>query len=448
VRPSGGGTSIRLGRSATVPRSIPAVSSKPYAGIKVIEFGQFIAVPYCAMLLAQGGADVIKVESLEGDPVRHLAPLVPGETRHYISRNRGKHSLPLNLKHPSAAAIIDALIRDADVVLTNLRPGLAADLGLDYEALSGRHPRLVVGNVTAFGENGPDAGLAGMDLVVQGRSGLMASNGRVRDGLPMAGESPIIDYMCATQLAFGISSALLRRERTGRGGEVDVSLLMAGMALQNNLVLRVEAVDGPVFAEVLGKLDEAREGGATFAEQALIPPSARVNYMSSVYYRTYATKDAIVAIASGSPGLQRAFMRAIGVKDRAHSAPITERAEQAAHYADLQKQCEAALVTKTTAEWKTIFDEHGVPAGSVKFPIELPDDEQALANGMFADVEHPGLGTIRVLANPVNLDGGGFEPGLPTPEFGSETRAVLRGVGFTDTEIARFLADGVTKDHP
>jgi crotonobetainyl-CoA:carnitine CoA-transferase CaiB-like acyl-CoA transferase len=433
---------------AAVPRSIPAVSSKPYAGIKVIEFGQFIAVPYCAMLLAQGGADVIKVESLEGDPVRHFAPLVPGETRHYISRNRGKHSLPLNLKHPSAAAIIDALIRDADVVLTNLRPGLAGDLGLDYESLSGRYPRLVVGNVTAFGEKGPDAALAGMDLVVQARSGLMASNGKVRDGLPMAGEAPIIDYMCATQLAFGIASALLRRERTGRGGEVGVNLLMAGMALQNNLVLRVESVDGPVFRDVVEKLEAAREHGATFTEQAAIPPSARVNYMSSVYYRTYATKDAIVAIASGSPGLQRALMRAIGVKDRAHTEPITERAEQAAHYADLQTKCEAALATKTTAEWKAIFNEHGVPAGSVKFPIELPDDEQALANGMFADVEHPGLGTIRVLANPVSLDGGGFEPGLPTPEFGSETRTVLHGVGFADAEVDRFLAEGVTKDHP
>jgi crotonobetainyl-CoA:carnitine CoA-transferase CaiB-like acyl-CoA transferase len=427
---------------------MPGVSRKPFAGVKVIEFGQFIAVPYCAMLLAQGGADVIKVESLEGDPVRHLAPLAPGETRHYISRNRGKHALPLSLKHPSAAAIIDRLIRDADVVLTNLRPGLAADLGLDYETLSARYPRLVVGNVTAFGEQGPDAGLAGMDLVVQGRSGLMASNGKVRDGLPMAGEAPIIDYMCATQLAFGIASALLRREHTGRGGEVDVSLLMAGMALQNNLVLRVEAVDGPVHKEVLSELETARRNGASFVEQALIPPSARVNYMSSVYYRTYRTKDSVVAIASGSPALQRKFMLAIGVVDRAHSQPITERADQAAHYARLQVECEDALATRTTAEWKRIFNEHGVPAGDVKFPMELPEDEQALANGMFADVEHPTLGTIRVLAHPVSLDGGGFDSGLPTAEFGSESRAILAEHGFGPDEIDRFLAEGVTKDHP
>ncbi|MBM3221514.1 MAG: hypothetical protein FJZ38_23065 [Candidatus Rokubacteria bacterium] len=161
--------------------------SRPFAGIQVVEFGQFIAVPFCGQLLAEGGAYVIKVESLEGDPVRHLAPVAPGETRHFISRNRGKHSLPLDLKHPDARRIIDALLARADVVLFNFRPGLAEELGLDYGTLSARYPRLIVGSVTGFGTRGPDAMLAGMDLVLQARSGLMASNGRVRDGVPSPG---------------------------------------------------------------------------------------------------------------------------------------------------------------------------------------------------------------------------------------------------------------------
>ena len=112
------------------------MSDRPFAGIEVVEFGQFIAVPMCAQLLADGGAHVIKVESLDGDPTRHLAPLAPGETRHFMSRNRGKHSLPLDLKHPAARAVMDRLLARADVCLTNLRPGLTAELGLDYEALS------------------------------------------------------------------------------------------------------------------------------------------------------------------------------------------------------------------------------------------------------------------------------------------------------------------------
>src|ERR1041384_5087683 len=159
-------------------------AARPFAGIEVVEFGQFIAVPFCAQLLAEGGARVIKVESLDGDPVRLLAQLAPGETRHFISRNRGKHSLPLDLKHPKARSVIDALLERADVVLTNFRPGFAAEVGLDYATLAPRYPRLIVGNVSAFGHRGPDAGLAGMDLVVQARSGLMAATGKIVDGVP------------------------------------------------------------------------------------------------------------------------------------------------------------------------------------------------------------------------------------------------------------------------
>ena len=124
---------------------------RPFDGIRVVEFGQFIAAPWCAQLLAEGGARVVKVESLEGDPVRQLAPLAPGESRHFLSRNRGKRTLPLDLRHPEAAAVIARLLERADVVLTNFRPGLAAEFGLDGPTLARRHRRLVIGNVSAFG---------------------------------------------------------------------------------------------------------------------------------------------------------------------------------------------------------------------------------------------------------------------------------------------------------
>ena len=188
------------------------MSEQPFAGITVIEFGQFIAVPYCAQLLADGGARVIKVEPHTGDPVRLLGPLAPGETRHFISRNRGKRVLPLDLRHAGSARILEALFSQADVALFNLRPGLGAELGLDFATLSPGYPRLITGNVTAFGAKGPDAGLAGMDLVVQARSGLMTAMGRMLDGMPAAGDTPIADFMCAMTLAFGVSTALYRRE--------------------------------------------------------------------------------------------------------------------------------------------------------------------------------------------------------------------------------------------
>jgi crotonobetainyl-CoA:carnitine CoA-transferase CaiB-like acyl-CoA transferase len=417
-------------------------AARPFAGLEVVEFGQFIAVPYCAQLLAEGGARVIKVESLEGDPVRNLAPLAPGETRHFISRNRGKRSLPLDLRHPRAKDVIDRLLARADVVLTNFRPGLAVELGLDWASLEPRHPRLVVGNVSAFGRRGPDAGLAGMDMVVQARSGLMATLGRVEDGVPVAGDSPVADYMCAMTLAFGIAAALLRRERTGRGGEVDVALFMAALTLQNNSLVRVASADSARQGNALERLAEMRAAGRPFAEQAGIMPTVRTPGMTNVYYRTYAVKDATVAVACVSPGLQRTFMEAIGLTDAHHASPV---ADPLAHYLALRERAEAVLRSRTAAGWKEIFDRRGVPGAAVRFAIEMLDDAQALANGLFHDLPHPSVGTVRVLAPPLAMDGGGFQPAAPTAAFGSEARAILGEIGFNESEVDELLKAGVNR---
>ncbi len=418
----------------------------PFAGLEVVEFGQFIAVPYCGQLLADGGAHVIKVEPLEGDPVRRLAPLAPGESRLFVCRNRGKHSLPLDLKHPSAARIIDALVARADLVLTNLRPGLAVELGLDARTLVSRHPRLIVGNITGFGPRGPDAGLPAMDLVVQARSGLMAAAGRTRDGTPVAADPPIADYMCAMTLAFGIASALFRRAITGRGGEVDVSLLMAALVVQNNAMVRVHRVDGPTHAAALEALARLREGGAPFAEQVSVTPQFRTPAMTAVYYRTYPTRDAAIALACASPGLERALMRAVGMTDEVHEKPLGDHQAEARHYAALQTRMETVMASCTAAEWKAVFDAHGIPAAGVKIPLELLDDEQVLANGMLHDLEHPALGPVRVVSTPVRMDGDGFEPAAAALPFGSETREILRELGFSEAEVDGFLAEGVTRN--
>jgi len=420
-------------------------SARPFAGVEVIEFGQFIAVPFCAQLLADGGAHVVKVEALEGDPVRQLAPLAPGETRHFISRNRGKHSLPLDLRHPRAREVIDRLLARADVVLTNFRPGLAAEMGLDSPALAPRFPRLIVGNVSAFGRHGPDAALAGMDLVVQARSGLMASLGKVRDGVPATGEAPVADYICALALAFGIASALLRRERTGRGGEVEVALFMAALLAQNNSLVRVTAVDGPVHAEALEELRRLRAAGASFAEQSATIPSARTAGMLNVYFRTYPTKDDVIGIACVSPALQRTLMTTLGLADEAHSGTIKEREALERHYTALGKRVEGQFASRTTAEWKRIFDERGLPAAAVRFAVEMFDDEQTRANGFLYDLPHPALGPVRVLAPPVKMDGDGFRPGAATPPFGSEARGLLKEAGFADAEIDALVAANVTR---
>ena len=421
-------------------------ASRPCAGVEVVEFGQFIAVRFCAQLLGEGGARVIKIESLEGDPVRQLAPLPGGDTRHFLSRNRGKRSLPLDLRHPRAREVIDRLLGRADVVLTNFRPGLAEEFGLDYASLAPRFPRLVVGSVSAFGRHGPDALLAGMDLVVQARTGLMASLGKVEDGVPASGEAPVADYICALSLAFGIAGALLRRERTGRGGEVSAALMMAALVAQNNSMVRVESVDGPVHAAVRARLDEMRAAGRAFEEQEAAVVSARTPAMLEVYYRTYATKDDVVGIACVSPGLQRTFMEVLGLKDEPPRS--ADRADLERYYADLGERCESVLASRTAAEWKPIFDARGVPGAAVRFSTELFDDEQALANGFFHDLPHPALGPVRVLAPPVKMDGDGFQPGAPTPPFASQTRAILGELGFDGAQIEALLAAKVTRASP
>jgi crotonobetainyl-CoA:carnitine CoA-transferase CaiB-like acyl-CoA transferase len=412
----------------------------PFHGVTVLEFGHFIAVPWAAQVLADGGARVIKIEPPEGEPSRYIAPLGGGESRHFLIRNRGKHTLPLDLRHPDAREILEKLLARADAVLTNMRPGLAAELGLEYEQLAPRYPRLIVGSVTAFGRQGPDAALAGMDYVVQARSGLMVTEGRTRDGLPATGDSPIADYMAASLLAFGVASALYRRERTGQGGRVDTSLLLAALVLQNNLMVRVDAHDGARHAGFLEWLAGARQDRVPFAEQVERMPRNKVLASTAIYVRTYATKDAALAVACGSPSLRRRFMSAVGHEDPALASPVRDVEK---HYAELKIAVEATMAGRTTREWQAFLQTRGVPASGVTLPIEILDDPQPTANGMFHRFEHPALGPATVLGSPLRLDGDdGFSPGPPTRAFGSEVRDVLQWAGFGASDLERLLSGG------
>jgi len=268
----------------------------------------------------------------------------------------------------------------------------------------------------------------------------------VQDGVPTGGENPVVDYMCAMTLAFGVASALLRRARTGRGGEVDASLLMSALMLQNNNMVRIDSADRATHTAVRGRLAELRAAGRPYAEQAALTPQIRPPGTVNVYYRTYATRDAALAVACGSPALRRAFIKAIGLTDDALDRPIADRAKEVEHYLALRQRVEAIVATRTTAEWQTTLEAAGVPAAGVKLPLELLDDEQPLANGMLHDLTHPVLGPVRVLAPPLRMDGGGFVPAQATAPFGSEMRAILSELGFSSAEVDVLLAKGVTRD--
>jgi len=416
--------------------------TQPFEGIRVLELGQFVAVPFCGQTLAEGGAEVIKVESPEGDPNRHMGQVAPGESRIFVSRNRGKHSLPLKLSDPRTRPVREALLDWADVVLTNFRPGVAAKLGLDAAGLLERYPRMVIGDITPFGRHGPDAELAAMDIVVQARSGLMAAMGRVVDGRPAPGDPVISDYMAAMTLSFGVAAALLRRERTGRGGIVDVSLMKAAMTLTNNQLVRSEDLDRDKHHTALARLAEQRRAGLSFTELTAGIPSTRMLPLLRLYFRTFETADGTIAIACASRGLQERFTKAVGFEDRGlQDAALLDDAE---YYAALQNELETLFRRHDVATWVQRLNEAGVPVSTVKFPIEMFEDEQATANDMFHILEHPTAGRFRVLSPPLTLDGDGFRPGAATEPFGSETVALLGRLGFSAEEIRGLIDQGLT----
>ena len=426
------------------PDGRPAEVAQPFAGIRVVEFGQFVSVPFCGQLLAEGGATVIKVEAPGGDPTRLLRQVAPLETRIFWSRNRGKRSLPLALRDPASRPVIDRLLAWADVALMNFRPGLDRQLGLDPDTLRRRFPRLVSGSVTAFGKRGPEADLAGMDIVVQARTGLMAANGRMVDGRPAPGDPVSADYMCAMSLAFGIASALLRRERTGVGGAVDVSLMQAAMTLANNQLIRSEREDAAAHADFLGRLGRQRGEGVGFAEQARGMTSARAMPMLKVYFRTYDTADGPIAVACGSRSLRLRFLEVVGARDEELDAPDNESSH--AYYDGLMAEIEDTLRAASSAEWIGRLRAAGVPVSAVKFPVELFDDEHARANDMFHTFRHPEAGDVTALSPPVKLDGEGFRPQPPTPSFATQTRAILGEIGFSKAETDALIDAGVTRE--
>ncbi|MBQ75088.1 MAG: hypothetical protein CMQ20_08690 [Gammaproteobacteria bacterium] len=419
--------------------------AQPFENIKVVEFGQFVAVPFCGQLLAEGGAEVIKVESPDGDPNRHMGEITLMESRIFVSRNRGKHSLPLKLSDVNAKPVIESLLAWADVVLMNFRPGLAARMGIDSATLKERFPRLIIGEITPFGKEGPDADLSAMDIVVQARSGLMAAMGRIVDGRPAPGDPVISDYMAAMSLAFGVSSALLRRERTGKGGIVDVSLMQSAMTLANNQLIRSEDLDRDKHRIIIEKINQQRIEGAKFEEQVASVPSMRVMPLLAVYFRTYDTADGSIAIACASRGLQVKFSTALGFVDRMHDPEQADGLDRE-YLHTLRRSVEEIVRGRKSTEWQRVLQEAGVPVSIVKFPIELFEDPQTEANDMFYLLDHATAGQFRALTPPVKLDGEGFQPQKATAPFATETRSLLFELGFSSDQIDSLVDQNITRE--
>jgi formyl-CoA transferase len=405
-----------------------------------VEFGRFIAAPYCGQLLADGGADVIKVESIDGDETRRNGPIIPGEGRQFLNKNRGKRSLSVDLGDPEVARAVRALAERADIVVANFRPGQGLRHGLDYESLSSTNPRLIYAENTAYGPKGPMADAAGMDVVIAAYSGLANVTA---DG-PLMQPEPLVDYTAGLLLAWGISTALYTRERSGRGQRLDVALLQAALVLQNNHVNHVDVIDS-WREEFVDYLKDAFASGATWADVIARRDALQPHAIARVYYGFLRTGDGMIALAAMARPLRLKVMKVIGFEDRWTSEPGWLPDDARAYTDALVDTVESILKADTTENWRRKLAAEGIPCGPLRLREQLIDDEQVVANDFVVRLEHESLGGLTVVAPPVVYSETPLRAGKASPQLGQHTREVLAEAGLSDADIERLAARGAVR---
>ncbi len=420
----------------------------PLAGIKVLEFTQIIAGPFGGMMLADMGADVIKVEPVAGEPWRVALEFIPGESKTYMSLNRGKRSLPLDLTRPEAVEIIHRMIPEIDVVVINARPDVPDKLGIDYETLSEINPRIIYCDNTAFGRSGPDSYRPGYDLIIQAMSGLMAAEGKIRDGVPqLITSTAVADFATGIAIAWGVCAALFHRERTGRGQKVETTLLGTALGVQTGSFMEIDAFDAERRAEFLAVLSAMRESGASYEDMheqyvQIVSPWRGGN----IYYRTYQASDGALAVACLSDRLRKRVADVLGIDDPRFSPGFDPFDEETIAYSEkLVEKAEELFRERTVQEWLDTFDSVGVPAGPVRYVQELLEDDQVEANGLSVELEHTLAGKVKMVGPIIGMSDTPLEATSASPALGEHTDEILLSMGYSQEEISGMKTDGITR---
>jgi crotonobetainyl-CoA:carnitine CoA-transferase CaiB-like acyl-CoA transferase len=386
-------------------------------GLRVLELTQVMAGPFCGQVLADMGADVVKVEPPgAGDSSRRsLGFRMRGEdTAAFLAVNRNKRSVALDLKDADHRAAFHRLVRGADVVLENHRPGVAARLGADYETVSALNPRLVYASISGFGQTGPYAQRPGYDLIAQGLSGVMSVTGEP-DGDPIKCGIPIGDLSAGLFCAVGILSAVIARERTGRGQQIDTSLFEGALALSI-----WETAELFATGRVPGKLGSAHR---------LTAP-----------YQALRTGDGYLTVGGNTQTLWERLCSVIGREDLVADERFAANDGRMANRPALVAELESALAARGTGEWVDALLAAGVPAGPIHDYGEVFADPHTQAREMEVTMEHPVEGTIRGLGIPVKLSATPGAVRRAAPLLGEHTEEVLHEAGFAEEEIAGLMA--------
>jgi formyl-CoA transferase len=421
------------------------MTSGPLAGVKVLEFTQIIAGPFCCMILSDMGAEVTKFEPVEGEPWRTFGELIPKESRTFASLNRGKKGVAIDMRQPEARQAIYRLVEDIDVVVINYRPGVAESLGIDYGTLRAINPKLIYCENTAFGRQGPLSKRGGYDIVVQALTGLMAGEGKMDGAVPTAAYPAPIDYATGIQMSNSICAALYYREKTGKGQRIDCTLMGTSLAMQTSQFTWIDAFDDAVIPPLLEELKQARAEVKSFTEQTQVRQKYRPAAPGNIYYRVYQTKDGFLALGALSHGLRTKVLEVTRLNDpRYHEDGTFELAPEGWETIGprLVGEAEALMLTRTTEEWGALFEAAGVPSGPVYFIEELFENPQTLANGLVTEFDHELLGHMRMVAPPFQMSESPLEPQGPSPVLGADTDDVLARVGFRHDQIAALREAG------
>ena len=391
---------------------------RPLDDVMVVDLTRALAGPYCTMMLADLGARVIKVETPDGgDDTRGWGPpFYNGESAYFLSINRNKQSLTLNLKDPRGRDVLLHLVRRADVLVENFRPGAMDRLGLGYAAVHEIAPRVVYCSISGFGQTGAYRERAAYDLIVQGMGGIMGITGEP-DGAPMRVGVAIADICAGMFAAYGILAALRARERTGAGQWVDAAMLDGQVAWMTYMA-------------------------ANYFASGENPPRVGSAHLNLVPYQPFATRDGFVNVAVGSEGLWHKFCQAMEISIVGDPRFATN-ADRVANRAALLGLLAPVFARRTTAEWVECLLGAGVPAGPIYRMDEVMGDPQVRHREMVVEVEHPNAGRIRVNGVPLKFS---ETPGgivSPPPVLGEHSEAVLRELGCTPAEIASLHRDGV-----